>query len=183
MPILFLVLLGGVAFVVISQSRGNSTGSLATLQAARDALRAGVVETGPNTGPVVDEYLRAVGIAPPANWCAAAVSAWIRAGYKSLGRNPPVDGGAQAKGFITKFEKLGRWIPKDKIRNEVPPGSVIIWWRGDPASWTGHIGIVEQFDGTTFQTIEGNSGPKGDRVARMVRKLNDEHLLGIGVLP
>ena len=155
----------------------------AALRAARRALELGVCETGTNTGPVVDEYLRAVGINPPANWCAAAVTAWIREGSKEIGADPPVKGGAQAKGFIPQFERIGKWMARDGLKAEaILPGSVVIWSRGDPKSWTGHIGIVEATRGNTLYTIEGNSGPKGDRVSRMERKLDDPRLLGIGFL-
>lgn len=181
---LFALLLFGVAGSALLYSRharAERGASLAVLDAARRALRNEVRETSANTGPVVDEYLRAVGIDPPANWCAAAVSAWIREGFASIGRESPLKLSAQAKAFIPAFERLGKWIPKEQLKGWIPPGSVIVWTRGDPKSWTGHIGIVEEVQGPTIHTIEGNSGAKGDRVARMERKFDDPRLLGVGV--
>lgn len=187
MPAFFLALLFLVAGSVVLRKHHEQLehgASKAVLDAARRALSANVRETSANSGPIVDEYLRQVGIAPPANWCAAAVSAWMREGFKSIEREPWMHLSAQAKAFIREFEKRGRWIPKDQLKafGTFPPGSVPIWSRGDPSSWTGHIGVLEKQDGNMLHTIEGNSGPKGDRVARMERKLDDPRLLGIGLV-
>ena len=187
MPAFFLALLfvaaGSVALWKLHE-RTEPDASTAVLGAATRALSAGVRETSANSGPVVDDYLRGVGIAPPANWCAAAVAAWLREGFKSIGRKPWMHLSAQAKAYIREFEKRGRWIPKEQLRafGVFPKGSIVIWSRGDPSSWTGHIGVLEKHDGNTLHTIEGNSGPKGDRVARMERNLDDPRLLGIGLV-
>jgi hypothetical protein len=189
MPTLLILSLlfvaGGSAWLWREHERAELGPGTAVLKAAQRALALGVKETGTNTGPVVDAYLRAVGIEPPANWCAAAVSAWIREAYKELGYDSPFKGTAQAKGFISQFERIAKWVPKDqlhKFAGAIPPGSIVIWSRGDPASWTGHIGVFEKQIGNELHTIEGNSGPKGDRVSRMQRKMDDPRLLGIGFL-
>lgn len=186
MPYLFLTLLVAVPVLLYAQqARGQFGAGHAVLEEAKRDLARGVSETSTNSGPIVDEYLRAVGIAPPANWCAAAVTAWIRRAYKRLGYEAPVKGSAQAKAFIGQFEKISQWVPKDqlsKFAGAIPPGSIVIWSRGDPNSWTGHIGVFEKQIGNELHTIDGNSGPKGDRVARMQRKMDDPRLLGIGVL-
>lgn len=188
MPVLTFALLivGAGSFYAWRHYADGLAPTLLVLKSAIADL--GVRESSPNSGPVVDEYLLAVGISPPANWCAAAVSAWIRKGYAARGKASPVRLSAQAKAFISEFERLKRWVPRAELRASIaasiPPGSVVIWSRGDPASWTGHIGIFERSnpDGS-FGTIEGNSGPSGDRVARMIRRFDDPRLLGIGVLP
>ncbi|MDC0746690.1 CHAP domain-containing protein [Polyangium mundeleinium] len=160
-------------------------GGPALLAAAQRALRQGVAETFANTGPVVDRYLAAVGISPPANWCAAAVTAWMREAYMGLGGPPPIAGGARAKAFKEQLEARGTWIPAAKLTAaKVRPGDIAVWHRGDPGSWMGHIGVVESVDrdGKGFHTIEGNSGTKSDRVALMYRTFADPRLLGIGSL-
>jgi hypothetical protein len=42
------------------------------------------------------------------------------------------------------------------------------------------VGVVEAVQGDELVTIEGNSGPATDRVARMRRRLDDPMLLGGG---
>ncbi len=182
MAYVFLALLAVAGVLYTRHALADEGLGAAVLRAGQRALAQGVAETATNTGPKVDAYLKAVGIAPPANWCAAAVTAWIQEGCREIGRDSPMNGGAQAKGFIPQFERMGKWVPKDRIKSAaIMPGSVVIWSRGDPKSWTGHIGIIEETRGNVLFTIEGNSGPKGDRVARMTRKLDDERLLGVGV--
>ena len=168
-----------------SSSRSSTPlgGGAGILAEARRALEQGVVESAANTGPVVDTYLRAVGYNPPANWCAAAVTAWMRAAYRKLGGDPPIAGGARAKAFKEQLEQLGRWIPRERLKpSDIRPGMIAVWHRGEPGSWTGHIGVIERVEGTTLHTIEGNSGPRGDRVASMRRELADPRLLGVGSL-
>lgn len=147
-------------------------------------LAAGVHEEGGhNDGPRVRGMLATVGCAPPANWCAAAVSTWLREAERDLGTVAPIKACAGAKGLMAELQKLDRWTGVGDLRAKpelARPGSIVVWHRGAPGAWTGHVGVVERLDGDTLVTVEGNSGPAGDRVARMRRPLSDPNLLGVG---
>ena len=69
---------------------------------------------------------------------------------------------------------------------DVVPGVIAFWDRSTPGrpdtSWHGHVGpVCEHAIGAAFGTIEANSGPTGQEVARMVRRLDDPKFLGIGL--
>lgn len=150
----------------------------ALIAAARTDLD--VREAGANTGPRVDAMLRAVGVSPPANWCAAAVSSWLRAAAKASGLASPIAGSPGAKALGEQMRQAGRWVDVAGLAGHVGPGWIVVWHRGVPGAWTGHVGIVERVEGDVLHTIEGNSGPSGDRVARMERRIDDPLLLGGG---
>lgn len=38
------------------------------------------------------------------------------------------------------------------------PGMVVVWTRGEPGSWQGHVGVVSHVEGNRFWSIEGNAG-------------------------
>lgn len=167
-------------------------GAAVLVEALAD-LRLSVREqpSGSNAGPTVEAMLRAVGVAPPANWCAAGATAWLRRAAAALGIECPVAGsaGAQALGMQARRAPGALWLSATYLVTrlirgplDVRPGSLIVWRRGPPGSWMGHVGIVERVGGRTIHTIEANSGPLGDRVARMVRSVDDPQLLGIADL-
>lgn len=170
--------------------RGDESATMclaaATLARALADLEANVWESGGrNAGPRIRAMLGLVGCVPPANWCAAAVSTWIAEAAAELGVEAPCcSAGARALG--AQLRTLGRWVDRVDVRPEhLIPGSVLVWARGDlhdPAEWRGHTGLLEGADGQELHTVEGNSGPAGDRVARMVRRLDDPALLGLGLL-
>ena len=156
----------------------------AVLARAVADLEAGVRESAPNDGDRIGQYLRACGAAPPAHWCAAAVTAWLREAAVELRASPPIPGSAGAKTIMAQLQQAGRWISAAELLRDpsrLRPGMIAVWHRGDPGAWTGHVGcVLERGEGTTFASVEGNSGPKGDRVARMVRDLRDPRFLGAG---
>lgn len=177
------------------RDRGPSALGEAVVAAAVDSLAAGVAEVPPgsNSGPIVEAWLRAVGVSGPASWCAAGVTAWLRAAAEAIGVSCPVAGSAGARALGAQFRAAGRWAGGWQARAPwasprcVPvlhlyPGQVVVWMRGEPAGWQGHVGILERFEGSALHTIEANSGPSGDRVARMVRSLDDPRLLGFGLV-
>lgn len=151
---------------------------------ARADLDAGVRETAPNDGPRVRGYLAAVGVAEPANWCAAAVTCWLRDAARELGVEPPVRGSAGAKALMAQFQQANRFISAEELRRNpslLQPGMVAFWHRGAPGAWTGHTAAVASAAaGTRFTSIDGNGGPAGDRVAETPRSLSDPLLLGVG---
>jgi CHAP domain-containing protein len=143
----------------------------------------GVREEGADDGPRVRAYLAAVGVDAPADWCAAAVSAWLRAAAGAALVPVPVAGSAGAKrlGEQVRGAPGATWWDGAQLRAEpsrLQRGDVVVWDRG---GWRGHVGVVvEAPRGGLFRTIEGNSGPMGDRVARMRRSLADVRLVGAG---
>ena len=180
--------------VARASAKGGRFGAELVARALEDLER--VVETAHNSGPIVDRYLADVGANPGDNWCAAASSAWIRDAAERSGDARilgvvQLTGGAKATADGPK--RAGWYVPASELPRApaelhalVPPGSVSIWDRSQPAgsSWPGHIGVLEKWTGPAeYQSIEGNSGPAGDRVARMVRTVEDPRLEGFVIWP
>jgi hypothetical protein len=157
---------------------------LAALAAARADLKAGVVETSPNWSPRIEEYLQTVGISAAEMWCAAAVSTWIVEGEEVIGMTGPVIPSAGAKALGVQFEQADRWMaPWSALRDDIKPGMIAVFDRSIPGKqWRGHVGIVSMAGPDFFLSIEGNSGPKGDRVAENHHSRSDPTLMGFGVL-
>lgn len=145
-------------------------------------------ELGPNDGQRIREMLKPFGIVGAANWCAAAVSDWLRRGAEDAGVTAPIAGSAGAQKLMANFKAVGRWVPASDARKTpslVRAGMVPVWDRATPGkpetSWLGHVAVATA--GVTegsFPTVEGNSGPAGDRVAEMSRRLDDPRLFGFG---
>lgn len=157
---------------------------LALLERALDDLNAGVREEGRrNDGPRIREYAANFDLAPPLNWCAVAVSTWLREGCHGYFQEPPIPGSAVAQNIMHQLIPLGLWCPKRSITlSAIQPGNLLIWQR-PPEPWMGHVAVIEKrMSPILAGTVEGNSGPLGDRVARMQRRLDDRLLLGIGLL-
>lgn len=156
----------------------------AVLKRALRDLRDGVSEDlGRNDGHRIREYAARCNLVPPINWCAVAVSTWIAEAAEGLRVPLPVALSPAARGLMGSFIRAGRWTPWDKlVSSMITPGSIVVWWRGSKSGWQGHVGVVEKLGDMSpvLHTIEGNSGPSGDRVARMQRSLIDERLLGMG---
>lgn len=156
----------------------------AFLARARADLAAGVREIAPNWGDRIKDMLAAVGVTEPANWCAAAVTTWLREAARGLGVEPPVRGSAGAKALMAQLQQAGRWVSAEEIRRDpslIQPGMVAVWHRGAPGAWTGHVAAVASAaTGSRFTSIDGNGGPRGDRVDETSRDLNDPLLLGVG---
>lgn len=155
--------------------------SAAVLDAARADLLAGVAEQGKNRGAVIDDALRAVGVEPPGDWCAAMVARWMREAAKATGLPSPIAGSAGAQATAAQFRAAGLFTEARDLRPEdLSPGCVPVW-RRPPIDWHGHLGVGDTHlvDGR-FWCVEGNSGAAGDRVARMPERLDDPLLLGVG---
>lgn len=170
----------------VASTRRSSSVTSGALEAARVDLARPTVETGPNSGPRIDQMLAEVHMPPGNPWCAAALTAWMRAGAASARVPPPLAGGALARDWIPQFQALDRWHDVAELRagRGLRAGDVLVWRRGPSHTTMGHIGIAESVSpqGDTAHTLEGNSGPDGARVARMVRALGDPLLLGAGEL-
>jgi hypothetical protein len=152
---------------------------------AQEDLRLGVREDlGRNDGRRIREYCQPFGVRPPCNWCAVGTSTWILEGSAELGISSPVAGSPGAQALGAQFRAARRWVGRHAIRDEhLLPGNVIVWRRGPPGDWRGHVGVIagKSEDGQSVPTIEPNSGPRSDCVAEMKRSLDDPQLLGIGL--
>jgi len=119
----------------------------------------GTKEVGKNSGFWVDRFLKSVGLKPGAEWCGAFVGFCLdSAKVKSL----KVRSGL-ARRYVTKSSIKATKVIQSNMK--VPQGSLLIWRRG--STIFGHVGIVEQWQGKTGSTVEGNttSGKKGVQYA------------------
>ena len=106
------------------------------------------------------------------DWCAIFVS-WCgsQCGYLDSGILPRFAVVSDGAAF---FKEKGQWQPGSYTP---APGDIIFFnWDGD--SIIDHVGIVESFDGTYVNTIEGNSG---DACKRQQYLLGESCIVGYGV--
>ena len=153
------------------------------LEKARADLGQCEQPSGSNDGPVVRRFFEGTGLEPPKHWCAAGVRYWLQAAAAELGVEPPIRASVGVKATMERLEAAGRWVPLDVVRADpscLRPGMLIIWHRGPPGARTGHIGVIAEIGAERLLTVEANSGPQGDRVAEMCRRLDDPRLLGFG---
>lgn len=121
----------------------------------------GARETTRNSGPMVDEYLKAVGLEPGRPWCAAFV-AWcfVNAARELNVANPcPVTAGA-----LRLFDISPVMVRMGAFNTNPQPGDVFVI---DHGHGLGHVGFVRDTDvlddGETLYTTEGNTDPNGSR--------------------
>ncbi|MCC6554013.1 MAG: CHAP domain-containing protein [Polyangiaceae bacterium] len=191
------------ALAAIASAAGAAGGFAAILllsrrSFARELVAAAVEDLGVredlgrNDGVAIRAFFRGWPVQPPANWCAAAATAWLRRAASRLRVPAPIPGSLKAKEIGAQLADLaaggrGQWFGATELRARpelLQVGDLVVWDRSDPArpetAWQGHVGVVVDAGGVSFQSIEGNSGPVGDRVARMSRSLADPRLLGAG---
>lgn len=141
---------------------------------------------GSNRGPMVNEYLRSVGLNPGYAWCQAFVH-WCygEAADMLLMENPVV----KTAGVLDCWNRTAVNFKITAAQAKASPeqvrvGSQIVWKHG---KITGHTGIVEAVAKNVggqwvIRTIEGNTNDEGSRegyeVARRERVFTDPHLLG-----
>lgn len=120
-------------------------------------------EGGNNTGPQVDEYLRAVGLDPGYAWCAALVFWCFKAAAALTGQVNPVPKTASSQRLWTFSEPI--------TRDSNPSVGAVFVLRHSATS--GHVGICESIDADGVPTcISGNTyadargGREGNCVAR-----------------
>jgi hypothetical protein len=113
-----------------------------------------VRETGPNTGPEVSAYLRAVGVYTPAPWCAAFVS------YSLTKCGIPNPRSAWSPDYAKQKDVI--WTNKNK-RKKPLPGDVLTYYY-QRLGRVGHVGFLTASDPDGFFiTIEGNTNGAGSR--------------------
>ena len=109
----------------------------------------GVRESGENRGKDVRKYQATVAKGTGFNWCAAFVRWCLDSSHATY----PTVRSALAQKYITKKSIKAKHVAKGYVT--VPPGSLIIWKRGETIF--GHIGIVVSWDKMKGVTIEGNT--------------------------
>ena len=124
---------------------------------------------GNNEGRHVESYHRKI-LAPGAPrklgpWCAAFVSWCCEEAATRLGVELPFRRSGSAKRLAKNVAKASGVSIMKKDTTPLP-GDLIVFHRGSPLSWKGHIGIVECVQGGMVHTIEGNVGAYPAKVRR-----------------
>lgn len=135
-----------------------------------------------NTGTMVDQYLKSVGLRPGYSWCQAFVYWCYEQAALRLGVLNPV---IHTAGVIDCWNRsnYNQKIIKTKcISNPelIFPGYQFILNFGEGH---GHTGIIESIKGSMLTTIEGNSNnngsPDGFEVVRHTRDMNKKEFIGV----
>jgi len=121
-----------------------------------------------NCGPDIQKFL---GSSPGEFWCADFVS-WV---YLQAGH--PFTGGQDGGWRLAGVAGLRQWLGDNGIYHfpgdgDAPQTGDVIIFSGDE-----HTGLVESFDGSTINTIEGNTSNK---VGRRSYGLSDPTVVGWG---
>lgn len=153
---------------------GGSQRGRAALETAIGEMEADAREIGDNnSGRFVKKYLGGV-LDPPANWCAGFVS-WCFAQHPD---GIPFRYSLGARDIRFQFKDRGWLLEEDEVPE---PGDIIVWWRGQPDGWKGHIGFVHHCANGLVYTIEGNKGAFPARVRGFDYVLSRiDRLLGFG---
>lgn len=162
------------------------------LQIASSFVGTREVPPGSNRGPVVDAFIRSVGLDPVGHsypWCAAFIYYCFQQAATALGVANPVIRTAGALDHWNRAAKplLPRRITAIAARKNpelVKPGVIGILLI-DPKTGAGHEYLVEHCDPVTgnLTTLDGNSNDGGGRegigVFRLTRRsLHDKSLVG-----
>jgi hypothetical protein len=158
-------------------SAGGSAPGRGALAAAISELQAGAGEVGGNNqGPFVAKYLN--NRAPLGSpWCAGFVSFCFSQAGNANGM--PFVYTVGARNVLHQFRKKG-WASKPGTYTPVP-GDVVVWWREQPTSEKGHVGLVYELRDGFLYTIEGNKSPKVQGFSYVFSRM--EKLLGFGHVP
>ena len=159
------------------------------LQTAQNQIGESEQPKGTNSGPMVNEYLRSVGLSPGYAWCQAFVYWCYATAAKKTGRQNPVVRTAGVQHCWKHTVNSLKLLKADAIKNpeKIRAGDQFILFY---AGQTGHTGLVERVERRSdddkvkwiIHTIEGNSNNTGSRegyeVVRHVRHLDDKALQG-----
>lgn len=157
---------------------GGSRLGRAALRVALDEMAAGSREIRSNNrGQFVRKYLN--GMAEEGNsWCAGFVS-WC---FSQTPGGVPYRYSVGARDIRNQF-KAKDWA-FDAGQQDPEPGDIVVWWRGQPNGWQGHIGFVLKLEHGILYTVEGNKGnyPAPVKTFNYVLSRMDK-LLGFGRAP
>ncbi|MFL6203633.1 MAG: peptidoglycan-binding protein [Thermoanaerobaculia bacterium] len=132
------------------------------------ATQIGVLETSPNRGPEVDQYVRSAGLDPAGRhpWCVAFMFFCFEKASRKLGRMNPMVKTAGVLDHWNRAESKGASrITVARAKNNpalVKPGHIFVI-DTPPAGGAGHSGFVERVIGGKLVTIEGNTNLGGSR--------------------
>lgn len=74
---------------------------------------------------------------------------WSEAGVDvSAGTRTRLSRGS-SRGRAAQCQRVHRWISADALREDLGalrPGMVVVWARGEPGSWQGHVGVVSHVE-------------------------------------
>ena len=156
----------GAGAVVDAAAGGGGGGSLGDAALRIAQTQRGVREVGTNTGPKVDEYLEAAGVAPGNPWCAAFVT-WS---LQQAGHKMPGSGWAGVATWVGNAEQGNNGL-KLVSAEEARPGDIVAydWGGGSDFGADGHIGFLASGvkDGQ-FSALEGNNADAVNLVPRRV---------------
>ena len=130
----------------------------------------GVREIGTNTGPQVDEYLEAAGVAPGNPWCASFLT-WA---LEKSGHKMPGGGWAAVATWVRNAEQGGSGL-KLVSAEEARPGDIVAYDFGGQSDFgaDGHIGfLASSVEGGRFTALEGNNADAVNTVPREVGDAN-----------
>jgi hypothetical protein len=135
----------------------SSQFSKAVLQCAKGFWGTAVREVGgQNRGPWVRLFMGGLeGQNQP--WCAGFVSFVLQMAASFLHAEPPIDSSTSSSHLARQAKALGRLVAADEYTGTAP---VIFLVRGGKTGFK-HTGFAYDFDGTTFQTVEGNTNESG----------------------
>ena len=155
---------------------GGSARGRAALQVAINELKAGAGEIGGNNGGLfVKKYLHDI-VSEGEPWCAGFVS-------YCFAQNPagmPFKYTVGAQDVLRQFKKNG-WAQQPGSGYSPKPGDIVVWWRDQPSSGKGHIGLVHQLRDGFLYTIEGNKSPNVQGFNYVFSRM--DKLLGFGQVP
>lgn len=118
------------------------------------ATQLGQKETGPNTGPMVDQYLHSVDLPPGESWCAAGVHWCFQQAANAIEMLNP----CPKTGGVLRLWELAPDVAK--VRHPTR-GAIFIM---DHGHGHGHTGLVETVNGGgLIETIEFNTNRGGSR--------------------
>lgn len=130
---------------------------------------------GNNCGPFVRKYL--AGLAAEGNpWCAGFVSFCFDQAPGGI----PFSYSVGARDILRQFKQKG-WAHQPGSDYSPLPGDVVVWWREQPTSTRGHIGIVHQLTNGFLYTMEGNKSPNVQGFSYVFSRM--DKLLGFGHVP
>ena len=140
----------------VTKGQGSLIGRFA-LTVAIGEYHAGAREIGGNNmGPYVKTYLNGLAI-DGSSWCAAFTSWCFNQAYQKLGITPPNRYNVSARGLLNVLRGLGYMLEPLEFPQS---GDIVFWWRVNPTSWMGHVGIVVGSSEKKIWTVEGNRTSK-----------------------
>ena len=104
---------------------------------------------GTKNNPLIEKMFEAVigkKLPDETPWCAAFVGYCLKeAGYKTSGK-------LNARSYVSYGEEVKE--------EDLKKGDIVVFWRGNPNSWKGHVAFFVKFDGPNVVVLGGNQKDK-----------------------